>query len=217
MRNTGVYSPKFGGAGAFLAMLLGGFLMVMLVVALSNSVNKEEDTVKKQTRIVKMEKARKETVKKEKPKERPQTRRAKAAPNAQPPDLSAMIGGIEMNIPEFTAAAAFEGDSKELLDDIAEDTVMSEETVDSKPQLTHRADIEYPPNAAKEGIQGYVVVHLLVSKDGNVQLSKVLEAEPQGVFETSVLNGTRDWRFVPARYKGEPVQVWVKQKISFNT
>jgi outer membrane biosynthesis protein TonB len=50
-----------------------------------------------------------------------------------------------------------------------------------------------------------------------VQLSKVLEAEPQGVFETSVLNGTRDWRFVPARYKGEPVQVWVKQKISFNT
>lgn len=216
MRNTGVYSPKFGGAGAFLAMLLGGFLMVMLVVSLSNSVNKEEDTVKKQTRIVKMEKARKETVKKEKPKERSQTRLAKAAPNAQPPDLSAMIGGIEMNIPEFTTAA-FEGDSKELLDDIAEDTVMSEETVDSKPQLTHRADIEYPANAAKEGIQGYVVVHLLVSKDGNVQLSKVLEAEPQGVFETSVLNGTRDWRFVPARYKGEPVQVWVKQKISFNT
>lgn len=216
MRTTGVYSPKFGGVGAFLAMLLGGFLMVLLVVALSDSVNKKEDTVKKQTRIVKMEKAKKETVKEERPKERPQTRRVKAAPNAQPPDLSAMIGGIEMNIPEFTTAA-FEGDSKELLDDIAEDTVMSEETVDSKPQLTHRADIEYPANAAKEGIQGYVVVHLLISKDGNVQLSKVLEAEPQGVFETSVLNGTKDWRFTPARYKGEPVQVWVKQKISFNT
>jgi protein TonB len=216
MRNIGVYSPKFGGAGAFFAMLMGGFLMVMLVVALSKSVNKEEDSVKKQTRIVKMEKTDKKTVKEERPKERPRTNRVKSSPNAQPPDLSAMIGGIEMNIPEFTTAA-FDGDSKELLDDIAEDTVMSEETVDSKPQLTHRADIEYPANAAKEGIQGYVVVHLLVSKDGSVQLAKVLEADPQGVFETSVLNGTRDWRFAPARYKGEPVQVWVKQKISFNT
>jgi protein TonB len=218
MRTTGVYSPKFAGVGAFLAMLLGGMLMVLLISALNKSVDKKEDTVKKQTRIVKIEKTQKETVKEEKPKERPQTRRVKAVSKAHPPDLSAMIGGIEMNIPEFSAAgAAVAGDSKELLDDIAEDTVMSEETVDSKPQLTHRAEIEYPADAAKEGIQGYVVVHLLISKDGDVQLAKVLEAEPQGVFETSVLNGTRDWRFAPAKYKGEPVQVWVKQKISFNT
>ncbi|MFZ2631051.1 MAG: TonB family protein [Desulfosalsimonadaceae bacterium] len=217
MRTTGVYSPKSAGVGAFLAMLLGGVLMVLLIAALNKSVDLKEDSVKKQTRIVKMEKAPKEAVKQEKPKERPQARRVKASSKAQPPDLSNMIGGIEMDIPEFTAAAAALGDSKELLDGIAEDAVMTEETVDSKPQLTHRADIEYPANAAKEGIQGYVVVHLLISKDGNVQLSKVLEAEPQGVFETSVLNGTKDWRFTPARYKGEPVQVWVKQKISFNT
>ena len=197
-------------------MLLGGMLMVLIVVSLNKSVDKKEDTVKKQTRIVKMKKTEKKVVKREKPKATTKTRRTNAAPKAQPPDLSAMIGGIEMNIPEF-AAAGVEGDSKELLDDIAEDTVMSEETVDSKPRVTHRADIEYPADAAKEGIQGYVVVHLLISKDGSVQLAKVLEAEPRGVFEKTVLNGIRDWQFTPARYKGEPVQVWVKQKISFNT
>ncbi len=217
MRTINVYSPKSGGVGAFLAMLLGGTLMVLLVVALSKSVDRKEDTVKKQTRIIKMEKTTKETVKKEKPKERPRTRRDKAAPKAHPPDLSAMIGGIEMDIPEFTAAAGVEGDSTELLDDIAEDTVMSEETVDSKPTVVHRVEIEYPPDAATQGIRGYVVVHLLIAKDGSVQLAKVLEADPQGVFETNVLSAVKDWRFTPARYKGEPVQVWVKQKISFNT
>ena len=217
MPTTDVYSPKSRSIGAFLTMLLGGMLMVLLVVALNKSVDKKEDAVKKQTRIVKMKKTEKKAVKKEKPKAKAKVRRTKAAPKAQPPDLSAMIGGIEMNIPEFAAAGSMEGDSKELLEDIAEDTVMSEGTVDSKPRVTHRANIEYPSDAVKEGVQGYVVVHLLVAKDGSVQLAKVLEAKPQGVFEKSVLNGIRDWRFTPARYKGEAVQVWVKQKISFNT
>ena len=217
MLTTGVYSSKSRVFGAFLSMLLGGMLMVLLVVALNKSVDKKEDALNKQTRIVQVKKTEKKVVKKEKPKTKKNVRRTKAASKAPPPDLSAMIGGVEMNIPEFEAAAVMEGDSRELLDDIAEDTVMSEGTVDSKPRVTHRADIEYPADAAKEGIEGYVVVHLLIAKDGSVQLAKVLEAEPQGVFEKKVLDGVRDWRFMPARYKGDPVQVWVKQKIRFNT
>lgn len=218
MGTTGGYTSRFRGIGAFFFMLLGGMLMVLLVVALNKSVDKKEDTVKRQTRIVKMKKVEKKIVKKEKPKAAARTRRTKTASKAQPPDLSAMIGGIEMNIPEFAAATGgIDGDSRELLDEIAEDTVMNEDTVDNKPRITHRADIEYPVDAAKDGIQGYVVVHLLVAKDGSVQLAKVLEAEPQGVFEATVLNGVRDWQFSPARYKGAPVQVWVKQKIRFNT
>jgi len=217
MLTTGVYSSKSRVFGALLSMLVGGMLMVLLVVALNKSVDKKEDAVNKQTRIVKVKKTEKKVVKKEKPKTKKNVRRTKATSKAPPPDLSAMIGGVEMNIPEFEAAAVMEGDSRELLDDIAEDTVMSEGTVDSKPRVTHRADIEYPADAAKEGIEGYVVVHLLIAKDGSVQLAKVLEAEPQGVFEKKVLDGVRDWRFMPARYKGDPVQVWVKQKIRFNT
>jgi protein TonB len=198
-------------------MLLGGLLMVLIVVALNKSVDKKDDAVKKQTRIVKMDRIDKKVVQPEKPKEKPKTRRPQTTPKAQPPDLSAMIGGIEMDIPEFAAASGMEGDSRELLDDIAEDTVMSEETVDNRPQVTHRAEIAYPASAAKDRIQGYVVVHLLIAKDGSVKLARVLEAEPRGVFETTVLDTIRDWRFTPARYKGEPVQVWVKQKISFDT
>jgi len=215
MRTTCGYSSASRSAGAFLTMLLGGFFMVLIVVSLSKSVDKKEDTVKQQTRIVATKKIEKKVVKREKPKEISTAKRTETAPKVQPPDIGAMIGGIEMNIPEFNTAG-IEGDSRELLDDLAEDTIMSEETVDVKPQVIHRADIDYPADAAKENIQGYVVVHLLIAKDGSIQLAKVLEAEPQDVFEETVLNGIRDWRFTPARYKGEPVQVWVKQKISFN-
>ncbi len=217
MRTTGSYSSRAHVAGAFFSMLLGGMLMVLLIVALNKSVDQKEEAVKKQTRIVKVEKREKKVVEKQKPETKKKVRRNRAAPEAPPPDLSAMIGGIEMNIPEFEAAAVMEGDSRELLDDIAEDTVMSEGTVDSKPRVTHRAEIAYPAEAAKEGLAGYVVVHLLIAKDGRVQLARVLEAEPRGVFEKAVLSGIRDWRFMPARYKGEPVQVWVKQKIRFNS
>jgi protein TonB len=61
------------------------------------------------------------------------------------------------------------------------------------------------------------VVHLLIARDGSVELSKILESEPQGVFENTVLSGIQDWRFTPARYKGDFVKVWVKQKVSFST
>ena len=215
MRTTCGYSSASRSAGAFLTMLLGGLFMVLIVVSLSKSVDKKEDTVKQKTRIVTTKKIEEKIVKREKPKEISTAKRTQTAPKAPPPDIGAMIGGIEMNIPEFNTAG-IEGDSRELLDDLIEDAIMSEETVDVKPQVIHRADIDYPADAAKENIQGYVVVHLLIAKDGTVQLAKVLEAEPQGVFEKTVLNGIRDWRFTSARYKGEPVQVWVKQKISFN-
>ena len=209
------YRTSTAGLGALFTMLLGALLMVAFVVNFNQGVDKKEDGQKKQTRIVKMQEKRK-TVPKKAPQKRVAKARPKTEPDVQPPDLNAMIGGIAMNIPEFNTAA-LTGDSRELLDDIVKDTVMSEDTVDSKPQITHRTPITYPGDAVKNGIQGYVVVHLLIAKDGSVELSKVLDSEPQGVFETSVLSGIQDWRFTPARLKGEPVKVWVKQKVSFNS
>jgi protein TonB len=76
--------------------------------------------------------------------------------------------------------------------------------------------MEYPEAAAKDGIKGFVIVNLLIAKDGSVEIAKVIESSPEGVFDDVVLNGVRSWRFAPARYKGKPVKVWAKQKISFN-
>jgi protein TonB len=200
--------------GALVSMMFGGLLMVQAVVTLNKPVDAKEEVLKQQTRIVKMKKDKKKVVKQEKPKARPK-RTAKASPKVQPPVLSADFGGLAMHIPEF-AGADIGGDSRELLDEVAEDTIMTEGTTDSKPVATYRAPIEYPQAAHENGIEGYVVMHLLIARDGSIQLAKVLESEPEGVFDHTVLADIQDWRFTPARYKGESVAVWVKQKVRFN-
>lgn len=200
--------------GSIISMLFGSLLMMQMVVTLNTPVAPKEEVLKQQTRIVAVKKIKKRIVKKEQPKERPK-QKTKLSHKAPPPIMNTVFGGLAMNIPEFDVSN-IGGDSRELLEDISKDTVMTEDTADSKPRASYRAPIEYPERALEEGVEGYVVMHLLIGKDGSIQLAKVLKSEPEGVFDSTVLSNIQDWKFTPARYKGESVSVWVKQKISFN-
>ncbi|MDD2451449.1 MAG: energy transducer TonB [Sulfurovum sp.] len=196
---------------ALLAMAIGALLMMVLVVSFNGKVEKQEKKVKDPMRYVKMEKL---PPKVEKPKPKPKSK-PKAQPQAPLPDLGAMLGGLAMNIPEF-ATGDIIGDGRSLLGDVAADTAMSEGTVDSKPRVVSRTPLEYPAAAAKKRIKGYVVVNLLIGKDGSVELAKVIASNPAGVFDQAALRGVRGWRFAPAKYKGNPVKVWAKQKVRFD-
>jgi protein TonB len=196
---------------ALWAMGLGAFLMMVLVVSFNAKVEKKEKKVKDPMRYMKMTK---QPPKVEKPKPKPKPK-PKAQPRAPLPDLGAMLGGIAMNIPEF-ATGDFMGDGKSLLGDMAADAAMTEGTVDSKPRVISRGALEYPAAAAKKRIKGYVVVNLLIGKDGSVELAKVIASSPAGVFDQAALRGVRSWRFAPAKYKGNPVKVWAKQKVRFD-
>lgn len=198
---------------ALASMAFGALLMMVLVISFNKNVDEKDDEVKQKTRIVKMKTTKNQQAAKPKPKPKPKPK--KQTPKAPPPNLGSILGGISMNIPEF-ASQSITGDSKELLDSIVEDTVMSEGSVDSKPKVTSRSAMAYPASAMKNGTKGYVIVNLLIAKDGSIELAKVLESSPQGVFDNTVLNGIMTWRFTPAKYKGKPVKVWAKQKISFN-
>ncbi|MDD3592035.1 MAG: energy transducer TonB [Sulfurovum sp.] len=196
---------------ALLSMAIGALLMMVLVVSFNAKVEKKEKKVKDPMRYVKMEKL---PPKVEKPKPKPKPK-PKAQPKAPLPDLGAMLGGLAMNIPEF-ATGDIIGDGRSLLGDVAADTAMSEGTVDSKPRVVSRTPLEYPAAAAKKRIKGYVVVNLLIGKDGSVELAKVIASNPAGVFDQAALRGVRGWRFAPAKYKGNPVKVWAKQKVRFD-
>ncbi len=197
---------------ALLAMFAGSALMVLLVVSFNAKVKKKEQKVKDPMRYIKMNKQAPE-VKKPKPKPKPKPKRAQ--PKAPLPDLSSMLGGIAMDIPEFTSGDIM-GNAKNILGDVAADAAMSEGTVDTKPRVISRSPMEYPPSAAKKGIKGYVLVNLLIAKDGSVEVAKVIASRPAGVFDAVALRGVRSWRFSPAKYKGNPVKVWAKQKVRFD-
>lgn len=185
--------------------------MVILVVSFNKSVQEKEPEVKKEVRQIKAEKKQQKTTK---PKPKPKPKPKAARPKAPLPNMNSLLGGVSMNIPEFETQN-IAGDASQLLEEIADDAVMTEDTVDVKPQVTSRPPLEYPAEAAKDGIKGFVVINILIGKDGSVELAKVLEAQPSGVFDNAALNAVRAWRFSPARYKGKPVKMWAKQKIRF--
>ncbi|HIM94007.1 MAG TPA: energy transducer TonB [Campylobacterales bacterium] len=211
--NRRKYGTKIKAIKALFFMLFGALLMVVLVIAFNKPVKKKEDKVKKETRYVKMDK--KAVKKKSKPKPKPKPKPQKAPPPAPMPNLGSALSGIAMSIPEFSTGD-IGGDATDLLDEIAEDTVMTGNTVDVKPKVLSRSKMEYPPAAMKKGIKGYVIVNVLIDKQGSVETAKVLEAFPPGVFDAVALNGVRSWRFSPAKYKGQPVKVWAKQKVRFD-
>jgi protein TonB len=197
---------------AFFFMLFGGLLMMVLVLAFNKPVPKKEPTVKQESRYVKMEKQLKQATK---PKPKPKPEPKKAPPKAPLPNLNANLGGIEMDIPEFSTDS-IGGDATELLDEIAEDTIMTGNSVDVQPKVLSRSAMEYPASAMKNRIKGYVIVNVLIDKQGNVETAQVLEAFPSGIFDAVALNGVRSWRFSPAQYKGQAVKVWAKQKVRFD-
>ncbi len=195
---------------ALLGMFLGAALVMILVVSFSKDVKKKEEVKKDPLRYMKME--RKQDVQKPKPKPKP---KKKSTPKAPMPDLSSMMGGIAMDIPEFNLGD-MAGNPNDLLGDIARNAAMSEGTADTKPRVLSRSPMQYPDDALKKKIKGYVVVNLLIDVDGSIEAAKVIQSSPAGVFDAAALSGIRSWRFAPGKYQGKPVKVWAKQKVRFD-
>ncbi|WP_124329516.1 energy transducer TonB [Desulfonema ishimotonii] len=88
--------------------------------------------------------------------------------------------------------------------------------VDQVPEIVKKVEPMYPYRARRRNIHGEVVVRFLVSAAGHVERPSIVEARPGGVFEKSVLQAVRRWRFKPGYFKGKPVPTWVVLPIRFN-
>ena len=71
----------------------------------------------------------------------------------------------------------------------------------------------YPPWAREAGIEGRVLVRVLVGKDG-IPKSAVIVSGPKGLIE-GVVDAVLRWKFKPGLANKEPVEVWVEIPISF--
>lgn len=142
----------------------------------------------------------------------------KKVDNTPPPPVPAAmldgsLSGIDLGLDAFAMGSVGDVDAS-LLGDM-KNVVMTGDMVDVKPRAKYRMPVEYPSRAKAKEIEGYVVLSLLIDEQGRVQKVKVLEAEPQNVFEKSAEQTVKSWLFEPARYKGEPVKTWATQTITF--
>lgn len=202
---------KYGFGLAF--MLIGSVAIIGTLLMINRLAQGPEDRELTQSESFQIEKKTepkpKRVVKKEQP--RPQRSRTQAPPMV---NLDMSLSGIDFGIPGVGS-----DDLNSLQDQLLGDTrdvVMTDDSVDSPPRPTYQAPVSYPSNARSKGVEGYVVLSLLISAAGEIEKVQVLEAQPSGTFEDSAVQGVKNWRFEPAQYQGRNVKVWAKQRIRFD-
>lgn len=84
---------------------------------------------------------------------------------------------------------------------------------EDKPEITKRILPRYPEVARKAGIQGTVLVRVLIGVNGKVQKAEVLRGKT--IFHKVALKAAKGYEFSPARQNDRSVPVWMALPIRF--
>lgn len=96
----------------------------------------------------------------------------------------------------------------------ADDTPVRFEAVEKLPEIITRIAPVYPPLAVKAGIEGRVVVNMLVGKDGHVREVALVHSTAD-CLNDAALDAARGFVFTPAYMNNGPVTVWVTVPFNF--
>ncbi len=87
------------------------------------------------------------------------------------------------------------------------------EDLDVPPQMLSRLSIRYPHKARREGVEGEVVLRILVSNTGAVSKVEVEKSIP--LLDSAAIGAVEQLRFKPAKKYGKPTDVWVRIPLNF--
>ena len=74
----------------------------------------------------------------------------------------------------------------------------------------------YPRRAQSRGIEGFVIVEFVVTKNGAVSQAIVVKAEPEGVFDRAALDAVAKFKYKPRVVDGVAMEVaGVQNRITF--
>lgn len=84
----------------------------------------------------------------------------------------------------------------------------------TEPVVASRAMPSYPAAARARGTEGTVILRVIVRKDGSVDDVNVLRDQPNGLGDAAA-EAVRNWRFRPATYQGQPIDVYYTVTVNF--
>jgi periplasmic protein TonB len=101
----------------------------------------------------------------------------------------------------------------------AEPTPLDIRTVDGRdvtaPRLVQRVEPKYPEVARRARMSGDVIVEAVITDHGEVVSPRVMKSTTESILNQSALEAVRQWRYEPARFRGQPVPVYVTVKVTF--
>jgi len=84
----------------------------------------------------------------------------------------------------------------------------------TQPEELDRAIPRYPVAARRAGVQGPVVIRGIVRRDGTIDNLEVIKDLPYGLGDEA-RRAVNRWRFRPATYRGEPIDVYYTVTVNF--
>mgnify|MGYP006077874529 CR=1 FL=1 len=85
----------------------------------------------------------------------------------------------------------------------------------SDVQILSKTDPQFPDAAKKKNITGYVRVQITIDQSSAIKSIDVIEANPEGYFESSAVESVKNWKFSAAYQNGTPVESTIKRRIEF--
>lgn len=110
-------------------------------------------------------------------------------PDTSNNDLSGIGGGFTIAGPQIETQA---------------NTSLSVSGGEARPIV--RISPQYPVAAARDGIEGWVVLSFSINETGGVEDVEVLDAEPKRIFNREATRALRKWKYRPKIVDGKPVK-----------
>ena len=79
--------------------------------------------------------------------------------------------------------------------------------------LVRRVNPTYPPLARQARIQGTVVLHAVISKDGSIEGLTLISGHP--MLAPAAIDAVKQWKYKPYLLNGEPVEVDTEVLVNF--
>ncbi len=83
------------------------------------------------------------------------------------------------------------------------------------PELIKMVKPRYPEIARKAGVEGRVVLQIVVDEKGNVLEAVPIVAVPPGIFEEAAIEAMMQWKFKPAKQRDKAIKVRMGQTMEF--
>lgn len=87
---------------------------------------------------------------------------------------------------------------------------------DTPARLLNNPPLNYPSQARRQRLEGWVEVEVRIDERGEVTEARVLRGEPNGVFDREALRTAQRWRFSPREVDGRPVASTARRRVNFS-
>jgi len=77
-----------------------------------------------------------------------------------------------------------------------------------------RVEPQYPPQAARRGLEGWVHVRFTITTAGSIKDAQVVKSS-HGVFERPALQAVAKWKYQPQTKDGKPVEAQSETVLRF--